>query len=98
MIVSLTLTDKVLEVLTTNDFFYKIVTDDNSNRLRVLFFADLRLIALFKDNNYIVIFDCIYKIYASGLPILCFDIVTRLSVVLPLAYILISDKTFDRYK
>lgn len=88
----------MLKVLTTNDFFYKIVTDDDSNRLRALFFADLRLITLFKDNNYIVIFDCTYKIYASGLLILYFDIVTRLSVVLPLAYILMSNKTFDRYK
>lgn len=88
----------MLEVLTTNDFFYKIVTDDDSNRLRVLFFADLRLIALFKDNNYVVIFNYTYKIHASGLPILYFDIVTRLSVVLPLAYMLISNKTFDRYK
>lgn len=99
MIISLTPVDKVLEVLSTNDFFYKIVTDDDdSDRLRALFFANLRLIALFKDNNYVVIFDYIYKIYASGLLILCFDIVTRLSVVILLAYVLMPNKTFDRYK
>lgn len=98
MIVSLIPTDKVLEVLTANDFFYKTVTDDDSNRLSALFFADLRLIALFKDNNYVVIFDCIYKIHASGLPILCFDIVTSLSVVIPLAYVLMPDKTFKGYE
>lgn len=88
----------MLEVLTTNDFFYKIVTDDDSNRLSALFFADLRLIALFKDNNYVVIFDYIYKIYTSGLPILCFDIVISLSIVIPLTYILMPDKTFKGYE
>lgn len=97
MIVSLTPVDKMLEVLGTNEFFYEAVTNDD-NRLRVLFFADLRLIALFKDNNYVVIFDYTYKIHASGLPILCFDIVTRLGVVLLLAYVLMPDKTFEGYK
>lgn len=97
MIVSLILTDKVLEVLASNDFFYEVVTDEG-NRLRALFFADLRLIVFFKDNNYVVIFDYIYKIHASGLPMLCFDIVTRLGVVIPLAYVLMPDETFDRYK
>lgn len=87
----------MLKVLASNDFFFKIVTDEG-NRLRALFFADLRLIAFFKDNNYVVIFDCTYKIYASGLLILCFDIVTRLGVVIPLAYILMPNETFDRYK
>lgn len=84
-------------MLAANDFFYKVVTDDD-NRLRTLFFADLRLIALFKDNNYIVIFDCIYKIYASGLLILCFNIVTRLGIIILLVYVLIPDKTFEGYK
>lgn len=85
-------------MLATNYFFFKILTEDNSNRLRALFFADLRLIAIFKDNNYVVIFDYTYKIYASGLLMLCFNIVTRLGVVILLAYILMSNKTFDRYK
>lgn len=97
IIISLILVDKMLEVLVANEFFYKVVTDDNY-RLRVLFFADIRLIALFKDNNYVVIFDCIYKIYASGLLLLCFDIVTRLGIVILLVYILMPNKTFDRYK
>lgn len=87
----------MLEVLATNEFFYEVVTDDD-NRLRALFFADPRLIALFKDNNYIVIFDYTYKIYASGLLLLCFDIVTRLGLVLLLVYVLILDKTFEGYK
>lgn len=51
------LVDKVLKVLTTNNFFYNIVTDDNSNRPYTLFFANLKLIVLFKDNSYILIFD-----------------------------------------
>lgn len=87
----------MLKVLASNDFFYKVVTDEG-NRLRTLFFADLRLIVFFKDNNYVVIFDCTYKIYASGLLILYFDIVTRLGVVIPLAYILMPNETFNRYK
>lgn len=97
MIISLILVDKMLEVLVANEFFYKVVTDDDY-RLRALFFADIRLIALFKDNNYIVIFDYTYKIYASGLLLLCFDIVTRLGIVILLVYVLMPNKTFDRYK
>lgn len=97
MIVSLIPVDKILKVLATNEFFYEVVTDDD-NRLRALFFADPRLIALFKDNNYIVIFDYTYKIYASGLLLLYFDIVTRLGLILLLVYVLILDKTFEGYK
>lgn len=87
----------MLEVLLTNNFFYEAITDDD-DRLRALFFVDLRLIAFFKDNNYIVIFDYTYKIYASGLLLLYFDIVTRLGVVLLLVYILIPNETFEGYK
>lgn len=87
----------MLEVLVANNFFYVAVTDDD-DRLRALFFADLRLIAFFKDNNYIIIFDYTYKIYASGLLLLYFDIVTRLGVVLLLAYVLMPNKTFEGYK
>lgn len=84
-------------MLVTNNFFYEAVTDDD-NRLRALFFADLRLIVLFKDNNYILIFDCIYKIYASGLLLLCFNIITRVGIVLLLVYVLIPNETFEGYK
>lgn len=45
-----------------------------------------------------LIFDCTYNIYLSGLPLLCFDFIIRLRVILPLVYILILDKTFDRYE
>lgn len=97
MIISLTPVDKILKVLIANEFFYKTITNDD-DRLYALFFVDLRLIAFFKNNNYIVIFDCTYKICASGLLLLCFNIITRLSVVLLLAYILIPNETFEGYK
>lgn len=84
-------------MLITNNFFYEVVTDDD-NRLYALFFTDLRLIALFKDNNYILIFDYIYKIYTSGLLLLCFNIITRVGIVLLLVYILIPNETFEGYK
>lgn len=45
-----------------------------------------------------LIFDCIYNIYLSGLLLLYFDFVIRIRVVLPLAYMLMPDETFDRYE
>lgn len=45
-----------------------------------------------------LIFDYTYNIYSSSLLLLCFDFVIRLSIILPLAYVLIPDKTFDRYE
>lgn len=53
--------------------------------------------SIFRDNPYVLIFDCTYKVYASGLLLLCFDFVISLGIVLPLAYVLIPDEKFDRY-
>lgn len=96
MIVSKTLVDRVLEELANNDFF-TAYTIDKSNRLYCLFFAYPQLIRIYKDNSYILIFDCTYKVYASSLPLLCFDFVTRLGIVLLLAYVLMLGEAFEDY-
>lgn len=96
MIVSKTLVDRVLEELKSNDFFIAYTVDEN-DRLNCIFFAYPQLIRIYKDNSYILIFDCTYKVYASSLPLLCFDFVTRLSIVLLVAYVLILGEAFKDY-
>lgn len=95
LIQSRTPINKVLELLADSEFYTTYEVDNN--RLRYLFFAYPDFISIFRDNPYILIFDYTYKVYASGLPLLYFDFVTSLGIVLPLAYILIPDKTFDGY-
>lgn len=88
--------DKVLELLVDSKFHtaYEV---DNDDRLRCLFFAHPDFISIFRDNLYMLIFDCTYKIHASGMLVLCFDFVTSLGVVLPLAYVLMPNEKFDSY-
>lgn len=88
--------DKVLELLADSKFHTAYEVDDD-DRLRCLFFAYLDFISIFRDNPYILIFDCTYKIYASGMLVLCFDFVTSLGVILPLAHVLMPDEKFDGY-
>lgn len=82
--------------LADNDFF--LAYEVSGDRLRCVFFAYPRLVSIYKDNTYILIFDYTYNVYSSGLLLLCFDFVIRLSIVLPLAYVLMLDKTFNRYE
>lgn len=96
IIVSKILVDRVLEELESNDFFTAYTIDKN-NRLYCLFFAYPQLISIYKENSYILIFDCTYQIHASSLPLLCFDFVTRLGIVLLLAYILMLGEAFEDY-
>lgn len=96
LIESRTPIDKVLELL-ANSEFYTVYEVDDDDRLRCLFFVHPDFISIFRDNPYVLIFDCTYKVYASGLLLLCFDFVTSLRVVLPLAYVLMPDKKFNSY-
>lgn len=93
-----TLVDAVIKELSNNSFFVMYEVSDDNNRLRCIFFAYLELIEIYKDNTKVLIYDCTYSVYASGLLLLCFDFIIRLGQCLLLAYILIEDKTFDRYK
>lgn len=96
--------ERVLAELDNQGFFYAYEddgTEDDSNkpkRLRCVFFVYPNIIKIYKDNNYILILDCTYKVYASSLPLLCFDFIIRLGKCLLLAHVLIPDKLFDRYK
>lgn len=86
----------MLELLADSEFYTAYKVDDD-NRLRCLFFVYLDFISIFRDNPYVLIFDCTYKVYASGLLLLYFDFVISLGIVLLLAYVLMPNKTFDSY-
>lgn len=95
----------MLVELNNQGFFYAYedngTEDDSSNkpkRLRCIFFIYPDIIKIYKDNNYVLILDYTYKVYASSLLILCFDFIIRLGKCLLLVYVLILDKLFDSYK
>jgi hypothetical protein len=97
--------ERVLAELENNSFFYRYKdnTDKDSveldaPRLRCIFFAYPDLIAIYKENNYVLINNCTYKVYASGILLLCFDFVTRIGKVLLLAYVLMPDELFKGYE
>lgn len=96
----LILVDKVLAELVDNSFFlaYKVNYDGSSNRLCYVFFIYSQLVSIYKKNTYILIFNYTYNIYLSRLLLSYFDFVICLSIILPLAYILIPDEILNRYK
>lgn len=89
--------DRVLKELANKEFF-AIPEADKDRRLRCLFFAYPKYIEIYKQNAYALIYDYTYKIYVSSLPVLCFDFIIGLSKVLPLAYIIMPDETFNSYE
>lgn len=93
-----TLVDAVLKELDSNNFFVRYKASDDDDRLRYIFFAYPELIAIYKDNAKVLIYDCTYRVYTSGLLLLCFDCIIRLGQYILLAYILIEDETFDSYE
>lgn len=95
LIVSKTPVDQMLATLHNEQFFYAYKHDDS--RLQCVFFAHPELISIYKDNAKVLIYDCTYQVVKSDLLLLCFDFVTRLGSVLPLAHVLIEDKTYDSY-
>lgn len=85
----------MLAILKEEQFFYAYKY--NNSRLEYVFFAYLELIAIYRDNAKVLIYDYIYNVVKTNLLLLYLDFVTRLGTMLLLIYIIIYDETFKSY-
>lgn len=86
----------MLAILKDEQFFYAYKHNNNS-RLIYVFFAYLELIAIYRDNAKVLIYDYIYNVVKTDLLLLCLDFVTYLSTILLLIYVIMYDETFKSY-
>lgn len=88
--------ERVLECLREEEFFVRKRVDDE-NRLTHLFFAHPELIKIYKANGDVLMVDCTYCTQEYGLLLLCFISITRIGVIVPLAYALLFGETEADY-